>query len=366
MTHVRLVTTTLNESLSMPALAKGCAEMGCDSALILDDEESSDHTDEAAYREFAAVGIPCKVLTYHWTSDDHVLSDKRNALLSLHEAREGLTSSDYIFHPQSDEPPTGSLDKDNLTEQFYLLRVKDYGNEEGMMPMEWDMPILLRSDIKMHWSQSPHEMLVWDEEVTGAKLDSPTINRYGSVATTETRELHVKILLEEFEKSGSPRNAFYLAQTLQCLDRNDEALEWYLKRAEMPGNDEEAFISAYRAGLMTEATNPSNACGYYFDALSLRSFRKEPFFRLAHIANGMKNYEMALMFANQGLKMPDTNDIAFVERWIERWGLEFEWSVAAWNCKIPEAFEAMDRLLARADIHPLTRTWLEHNRAQSF
>ena len=80
----------------------------------------------------------------------------------------------------------------------------------------------------------------------------------------------------------------------------------------------------------------------------------------------MKNHEMALVFANKGLQMSDTQDIAYVERWVERWGLEFEWAVAAWNRQIPESIDVMDRLLKRDDLHPLTRTWLEYNLALPF
>ena len=60
--HIRLITTTLNEALTLPALAKGCKEMGVDSFLILDDDDSTDGTEEVAYREFAAVDIPGKVI----------------------------------------------------------------------------------------------------------------------------------------------------------------------------------------------------------------------------------------------------------------------------------------------------------------
>ena len=360
MTHVRLASTTLNESKSLPALVDGCVEMGVSSYVIMDDLDSDDGTAELATELFAAAGIPGRVIKGKFDT----LAEKRNALLNDPTTRDGC---DYLFITQSDEPPTGPL-QEELTEQFYLLRVKDYGNDgdSAAAPMEWDMPLLIRSDVRCHWTGTVHELLVWDENVTGVKLDSPVIQRYGSVATRETRELHVKILREEYEQNGSSRSAFYLAQTLQCLGRNEDALNMYLIRAEMPGNDEEAFISYYRAGLITETYNPAKACGYYLDALGRRPFRKEPMFRLAHIANGMKNYEMALMFANKGLAMPDTNDVAFVERWVECWGLEFEWSVAAWNSGIPSSLDVMDNLLKRDDLHPLTRTWLEHNRALPF
>ena len=45
MPHVRLATTAYNEALTLPALAKGCKEMGVDSFIILDDVSSQKQTD---------------------------------------------------------------------------------------------------------------------------------------------------------------------------------------------------------------------------------------------------------------------------------------------------------------------------------
>jgi hypothetical protein len=335
--------------------------MGVDSFLILDEERSNDGTEEVAYREFAKWDIPGKVLKGNFDG----LSEKRNYLLGLPETREGLADTDYLFIPQSDEPPKGPLDKDSLTAQVYMMTVCDGEAGENFIPMEWEMPALIRVDVPHHWEGLVHELLMFDEPVIAHRLVSPIMRRYGSLASTEQREAQARTLEEELAKEDAPRTAFYLAQTYQCLGRDDDAIAMYLHRATLFGGyDQEQYVAMYRVGNLYEAKNPIKAARAYLDAWSLRPNRKEPLFHLAHICNVWGNHESALMFANQALAMTDTTDTMFVERWIERWGIEFQWSVAAWWCRIPEAYEVWDRLLARDDIPQTHRDVIIANKAQ--
>lgn len=364
--HIRLATTTLNEAKSLPALAKGCAEMEIDSFIILDDNASDDGTEEVAYREFAKYGIPGKVLKYEWTEDSS-LSDKRNYLLNHPDLWDGLTDDDYIFITQSDEIPTGTLNREHITEPIVMCVVEDLDPAAGEnhVPLEWDMPLFIRKGTQCHWEGRVHELLLFDGQYQGCKLSSPRIHRYGSHCSVEMRELHAKVLEEEQAKEDTPRTAFYLAQTYQNLGRNDDAVAMYLHRATMiNGFDEEQYIAMYRVGQLLEASNPIKACRAYLDAWSLRPNRKEPLFHLAHVMNNLGNHEAAIVYCNQALAMADTRDTMFVERWIERWGIEYQWSVAAWWCRIPEAYDVMRRLLERDDIPPMHRENIKTNLSQ--
>ena len=362
--HVRLLTTTLNESLSMPALAKGCKEMEVDSFLILDDLDSSDNTEEAAYREFAAVGIPGKVLKGKFDT----LSAKRNYLLNCPEASEGLTTDAYWFIPQADEPPVGPLDRSHMTQPVVMLIVSEMTEDadETHVPVvvEWEMPCFVKVGTPCRWEGEVHELLLFEEGVVADRLSSPRIHRYGSNATIEMREYQAKVLEDEIAEDDTPRANFYLAQTYQNLGRIDDAVAMYLHRATMDnGYDQEQFIALYRAGQLLETTDPFKAARAFMDAWSLRPNRKEPLFHLAHIMNWMGNHEAALMFCNQALMMPATTDSMFVERWVEAWGIIYQWTVAAWWCGIPECYGMMDTLLTRTDIPKEHRANIETNRA---
>ena len=356
MTHVRLATTTLNEAPTLSALAQGCKELGIDSWIIFDDEDSTDGTEEIAYDVFD--WIPGKVVKGKF---EH-LYQKRNRLLSLPETREG---ADYLFMPQSDEPPVGTLDKDSLTGPVYMAIVEDRESPTSGYPMEWDMPLIVRADLKMHWEGAVHELLVFDEDVIAERLSSFVIHRSGSHASIEEREEQSRSLEAEFAKDGNPRSAFYLGQTYQALGRDEDAIRMYLHRASMTnGYDQERYVAMYRVGQMFESKNLIKAVRPYLDAWGLRPHRKEPLFRLAHLANFMGNHEMALAFCNQALAAPDTQDSMFVERWIERWGIAFQWSIAALQLEMPEAYEVIDWLLKRDDIPPERRKMLEEQRSQ--
>ena len=360
MPHVRLVTTTLNEAETIPALAKGCKEMGVDSFLILDDDDSIDNTEEVAYREFAAVGIPGKVIKGKFDT----LSDKRNHLLSLPETREGLTNSDYLFITQADEPPVGSLDKESLDAPVHLWAVQD-----GIL--EWDLPLLVRCDMPCWWVGTVHEYLELGEAPPDGppygpiKRFSPVIQRTGSIATRETREEQAHELEKQLEKDATDgRAAFFLAQTYQALGRFDDALKMYTYRATMiEGADQERWCALYRVGMLTEDQNPVQAVRIFMDAWAMRPSRAESLFRLAHLANRMGSYGMAALFAEWGMSTPPTTDLVFVERWIERWGRAYEWSVSAWWLGVSKAYDVMDELLARDDLAPECRVELERNRA---
>lgn len=347
----------------MPALAQGCAEMGVDSYIILDDVDTIDGTAEVAEREFAAVGIPGYVIKAKTSFE--TLAAKRNWLLTLPETREG---ADYLFVTQSDEPPSGSLDRSQLTEPLGLCTIQDMTKDldptHVPVPVEWMMPLFIRTDVKCHWEGLVHELLLFDGQYNATKLESPRISRFGSNATQEVRAEQARVLEEELAREDAPRTAFYLAQTYQNLGREDDAVEMYLHRVTLSnGFDEEQYCAMYRVGQLLAMKDPFRAARAFMDAWSLRTNRKEPLYHLALISQRMGNNEAALIFCNQMLTMPDTTDQMFVERWIEQWGQRYIWSIAAWWCGIEECYAVMDELLERTDLPPEVRKNIETNRA---
>jgi tetratricopeptide (TPR) repeat protein len=57
------------------------------------------------------------------------------------------------------------------------------------------------------------------------------------------------LLPEVNEKRGNfTRNVFYLAQTYECLEKYDEAIQWYTKRTTLAGFMEEVYMSYFRLG----------------------------------------------------------------------------------------------------------------------
>jgi glycosyltransferase involved in cell wall biosynthesis len=68
------------------------------------------------------------------------------------------------------------------------------------------------------------------------------------------KRLASDILLLEKELEKNPedlRTIFYLGQTNECMRNIDEALKWYIKRADMGPVSEEKYLSVYRAGKLS-------------------------------------------------------------------------------------------------------------------
>ncbi len=90
------------------------------------------------------------------------------------------------------------------------------------------------------------------------------------------------------ENPDDSRNAFYLAQTYECLGLLENAFHIYQHRESLPGWDEENFITCFRLGYLAEILSQSNnqfswdmAMGYYLKAFSLRPHRIEPLIKMA-------------------------------------------------------------------------------------
>lgn len=314
--HLRLVTTMFNEASTLPALAKGCIDIGIDSWVILDDVESTDGSAELAKELFS--GIPGRVIRKPF-SNFGTLARKRNYLYNtLKSTRKG---ADYLFVPQSDEPPEGFLDKETLTEDIYLVTVKENS-------LEFQMPLIFKADIPCKWVGSYHECLTfegWDgwETCSHGRIDTLYTVRSGSNATPEDRINQGRILKAEADK-GDIRSMFYLASTMVDLGWFEQAIGAYLRRANMTIPDEETFYSLMTAGVLMEPIDEELAEELWKRAISQRPHRVEPYYLLANMYNRHGNFGAALKHAQAGASLPSSKDMLWINRWVETDGIHLQ------------------------------------------
>ena len=165
---------------------------------------------------------------------------------------------------------------------------------------------------------------VWNQSLKGQEK---TVKRW-------YRDL--SILLEEYDEEKkrndlSPRTVFYLAQSAQCLDKFELAIQYYTERVEMKneGFQEEKFIALYRLGQMYHGNkNQEKSLFYFTEAYKYRPTRIEP---LVHLSANTGNSYLKYMYSKQACSLPfPANDCLFVDKHLydfERWN---QLAISSW------------------------------------
>lgn len=150
-------------------------------------------------------------------------------------------------------------------------------------------------------------------------------NRNDDDDKTKKRFVRDKAFLLEDVKEGDPRDMFYLAQTLSCLDEYEESYDWYQKRGDtVEGFWEERFHSYLRSGeiALGRRQDTDSAIINLFKAAMI-DCRAEPLIALAKIYRSKQDFLTAYMFASIACKLnfPHGNILFVSERDYnyERW-----------------------------------------------
>lgn len=155
------------------------------------------------------------------------------------------------------------------------------------------------------------------------------------------------------------RNAFYLAQTYECLGLLENAFHIYQHRETLPGWDEENFVTCFRLGYLAEILSQSNdqfswdmAMSYYLKAFGLRPHRIEPLIKLAdHF--WPNNIPTCYLFIKHAYDIPyPQQDTLFIEKHMYLYERYEIMSRCAWHMGEFELGEVATRLAL--DIYPDT------------
>lgn len=250
-----------------------------------------------------------------------------------------------------------------LTADSYLIRYVGEGIEYWN---RW----LLRGDRHWRFVGATHEHLEFDSandavEVT-ERLEALVVHHHADGGARANKfQRDARLLEREVQQNGNnSRAVFYLAQTYRDLGQQQGALELYVRRAAMGGWDEEVFYATYQAGVLhAQLDDWPLAIATLIRAFELRPARSEPLYALASRLRLRGEYESARVFAARGLGRPIPPDLLFVEPWVYRWGLLFEYSISAyWTGDVRRAFAACTRLLAIPELPEVYRQQVRENR----
>jgi hypothetical protein len=297
--NVRLAMLARDEEANIADVAEAVGDL-VDDYVVLVDHRSSDDTEGAIERELGTAG---RIVQFRFRD----FADARNQL--FHHARPG---ADYLLLVDPDSPPRGALPADLGAAAAWSCTWRDGA-------LDWHLPILVRADADCRYEGAVHELLVGVSPVWTPSLK---VEVKPKPERPERAAEFVEMLRPGAER-GEPRDTFYLARTLKGMGRVGEAIEWYLRRAQMgdAGWVEETFLCLLDAGQLLIQLDVELARSLLERASEYRPGRLEPLYWLAWIANWEGNAKLAQEIALVGATSPLSTDALFVNRWMERHGM---------------------------------------------
>lgn len=293
-----------DEADAIPGVAEACRGL-YDSVAVMIDHRTRDDTTEAVHTLLGP-----RVASTQLVFKD--FAQARNALFDF--ARAGLGADDWLLLVDPDSPPRGVLPDLGAGADVWDC---DWLNG----PLAYRLPILVRAGLDCAYVGACHELLDVPGAHTRGFAEGMRVVVPPKEHSLERMETYVELL--KLDSDSNPRSAFYLARTLRDLDRRGEAIEAYLRRAQMgdAGWIEETFICLLDAGVLLIELDVDLAETLLRRASLFRPTRAEPLYHLAWIANWRGDYERAEERALAGLAIGASTDSLFVNRWIEGPGL---------------------------------------------
>ncbi|MET7757027.1 glycosyltransferase [Streptomyces sp. NPDC005389] len=315
---------------------------------VISDTGSTDGTQELIRTSLA--GIPGELREEPWVNFGH------NRTLNITHAR---GRADYLLLLDADHVLREDGPLPELTADGYMLR------HEGAL--EYRIKRLVRDGLPWRYEGVTHEYLTADGDRVQENLDALVIVDHADGGSRHDKfERDARLLSAELERDpANPRTVFYLAQTYRDLGRAEEAADLYERRAAMGGWGEEVYYSLLQSGVLRAESGDWPAA---MDALSRawesRPDRLEACYELVARLRKMRRYRAAHAVVSAVLDRQQPDDLLFLQPWVYRWGLLFEYSITAyWVGDHAASLAACDRLLGLPDLPETYREQTRANRA---
>lgn len=295
------------------------------SCYAIYDTGSSDGTVGLIRSTFAALGLPGKVI--HGTFKD--FSQARNE--GLRAARALDLDYDYIL----------------LMDADMELRVKDPTWLEGLTGPSYDMyqtagsltylnRRLLSRKFNGKYLGVTHEYL--DVPTAGTiPLEKADFYDHADGANRPDKFKRDIALLKKGlkEEPNNERYFFYLAQSYRDAGKPIQAAEWYKRRVQAGGWDEEVWCAQHAlAQTWLDRKNEGEFVANALRAYNMRPSRGEVLYELAKYYRTNSLQALGALFAEEGLKLPHSKDALFVNNFVYEMGLKEEFSICAFY--VPE------------------------------
>ncbi len=287
-----------------------------------------------------------------WVNFGH----NRNEALQL-----ALGKSDYILFIDADEFLTyeENFKLPHLDKDFYYIPIELDG-------LHYKRVQLIKSSPEWKWVGALHEVLVPPPGTVGETLEGVVITSTRDGARSQDPQKYLKDaqILEKAlqEEPNNTRYMFYLAQSYRDAGDNEKALQYYQRRIDMGGWEEEVFWSKLQLGIIHQRMGAPDdtVISCYKDAYFYRPTRAEPLYYLANFMRSKSNFKGCYEVAKIGQNIPVPEDVLFLQKWMYDYGLKLECSVGAYwignyiDCKKLSLEMLQDPTLPE-DIHQLVQ-----------
>ncbi len=251
--------------------------------------------------EAELAGIPGELHRHEWAG----FAPNRTAAVEL-----ARRNADYVLVVDADMTVNVAGDyRADLSADAYLIRY------EG--PIEYYQAMLLGARRRWRFVGATHEYVTSDEPFVFGALPAVSLTHHCDGASRReklTRDIDLLTEAAVREPSDS-RTAFYLAQTLHDAGQLDGAVDWYERRAEMGGWDEEIWYSLYQlARIAQHRREPTRrVITAYRRAHDHRSSRLETVPALARTLRAAGRADEAYELTRDASARTKPGDILFVE-----------------------------------------------------
>jgi len=249
--------------------------------------------------------------------------------------------------------------------QFKSLEADMYEMWRGSKTFSYLVPQLIKTDLPWKWEGVVHNYLAYDGPYKKETLEGVRYVTGDNGARSKDPKKFLKNarVLEEAlkEEPNNRRYVFYLGESYRDAGEKAKALQWYMKRSQMGGWDQEVFWSLLQMGhLQKDLGLPlDHVFNTYHQAFRQRPHRPEAIYYLAKIYHEQKKFPLsyALLKSRQFIPKPEEKDILFNLDWIEDYGLDFLLSIAAyWVGEYQESYDLCAKLLQE---DALPESWKE-------
>ncbi len=176
----------------------------------------------------------------------------------------------------------------------------------------------------------------------------------------------IRLLLAGLEKEpNNERYFYYLAQSYRDAGEVEKAKEWYQKRVQAGGWQEEQWSA--QVNYATCFKDQGDEAGFIREMLlayNMRPSRAESLYDLAHYfrqKDGMQS--IAALFAEVGMNIPKSTDLLFVNDHVYQSGLKEEFAIAGFynETQRPKAFKVCSNLSITPGPYPSARDTTRFN-----